>query len=176
MTPSAASAARGRAIRTSHGAPARTDAAPAPALTPTEPPPDPRPRWPRRLTEFPAAQEAPVSAEVLRVGRGSFGLGMEFRVRLTNRDAARTVDAVRFDVWCFDNFDELVPNRSRFGAPPSFGMISQETIAPGRSDTGVWSEHLGADTCTRARVWLTQVHFADGSTWEATPLPPPTGQ
>jgi hypothetical protein len=153
---------------------------PAPAATErpaaTEaPPPEERPRWPRRLGEFPAAQEAPVAAEVVRVGAGRYGLGMEFHVRLTNRDAAKTVDGVRFDVWCFDNFDELVPNRARLGAHPAFGMISQEQIAPGRVESGVWRESFGANTCTRGRVWLTQVHFTDGTTWQGAPVPSPAG-
>jgi hypothetical protein len=54
-------------------------------------------------------------------------------------------------------------------------MISQEQIAPGRVESGVWRESFGANTCTRGRVWLTQVHFTDGTTWQGAPVPSPAG-
>lgn len=155
-----------------------TSAAPSlPSTTPSrgEPTAPPAPRWPRRLSEFPPEPAGPVQAQVLSIREGAYGMGMEFRVRLTNSDSARAVDGVRFELWCFNNFGDLVANPQAFGEKPSFGMISQDHIAPGHPENGAWNIAFGADQCTQARSWINQVHFADGTVWESPHAPAPVG-
>lgn len=123
-------------------------------------------RWPRRLSEFPVAGEGPVQAVLVSIQPGDFGLGKSFRMRLTNTDPTRVVDGVRFEVWCFNNFGDLVRNPQSFGERPSFGMISQDRITSAHPENGAWRVAFGAEQCTQGRSWVTQVHFADGTVWE----------
>ncbi|MEZ4406215.1 MAG: hypothetical protein R3A52_07050 [Polyangiales bacterium] len=150
------------------------DHAPRPrasAPTSAEPPelsPPPTLPTPERYAQFPAQPGAPVQAEALGVNPGELGLGRNVDVRLRNTSAEKSVDGVRFEAWCYDNFGALLHNPSDFDrTSPGFRMIHQEVIAPGATVDGSWRVTMGAELCTRARIWVNAVHFTDGSTWES---------
>ncbi len=146
-------------------------AAQAPPSAPEAPPASPAPTWPRKWDQFPVQPESPVALEVMRVEPARFA-GIDVRVRLTNTRSDATVDGVRFDVWCFDNFGDVQSNG--LTRHPGFGMVDQQTIAPGQNASGTWSIRFGANNCTRARAWVRSVHFLDGGQWEAPETPAAT--
>lgn len=137
-----------------------------------EPPPAPGPTSPRRWEAFPEQADCPVRVEVTEVSPARF-TGVDVRVRLTNSRTDATVDGVRFDVWCFDNFGDVLHAPARRDHP-GFGMVDQQTIAPGQRASGSWSLRFGAETCTRARAWVRQVHFTDGTQWQGAEQPAAT--
>lgn len=139
---------------------------------PSDPPPAPSATFPARWEAFPAQADAPVRVEVTEVSPARF-TGIDVRVRLTNERTDATVDGVRFDVWCFDNFGDVI-RAPALRDHPGFGMVDQQTITPGQRATGTWSLRFGADTCTRARAWVRQVHFTDGTQWQGAEQPTAT--
>lgn len=147
----------------------RTGVAAAAGITSTEPTAAPEPAYPRRWEQFPQQADTPVRVEVVGVARGQL-VGIDVNARLTNTRADATVNNVRFEVWCFDNFGDLQQNGVR-GGHPGFGATDQQTIAPGQQAAGRWTLSFGADHCTRARAWVRSVHFADGSQWQGADSP-----
>lgn len=156
----------------------RVTTMPAPAEAPTAsqtppetptPDPVPSPPLPMRWDQFPAQTGTPVEIEVSSVSPARF-VGIDMRVRLSNLDATRTVDGVRFDIWCYDNFGDLQHEPGSFGRT-SFGMVDQQRIQPRERVSGTWSIRHGANNCTRARAWVRSVHFTDGTQWEGEPTP-----
>ena len=113
--------------------------------------------------------DCPVRVEVAEVSPARF-TGVDVRVRLTNARTDATVDGVRFDVWCFDNFGDVL-HAPAHRDHPGFGMVDQQAIAPGQRASGSWSLRFGAETCTRARARVRQVHFTDGTQWQGDEQP-----
>lgn len=69
--------------------------------------------------------------------------------------------AFSVEVDCFDNFDD--PVKSIRGSN-TFGGISQDRIAPGKTDTSSWTLNLH-DNTTRAVVRITRAKLENGTEW-----------
>ena len=101
----------------------------------------------------PPAATDPVTIAKAGTRTGDYGIGMDLTVSYKNV-AEKVIDGIKFQYFCSNNFDEPVANGR---------MIDQEKVAPNKAKSGTW--HIYHDTCTKVKVVVADVHFADGSTW-----------
>jgi hypothetical protein len=89
----------------------------------------------------------------------------ELQVTVRN-ETDETIDAFRFTAECFDRFDELQLGRIRHQS--AFHGYNDDTIRPHQERAlGWWTLH-DYPLCSRARVVITEVHFANGDRWEGS--------
>ena len=69
-------------------------------------------------------------------------------------NADKDIDGIKFQYFCFNNFDESVANGR---------LIDQDVLKPKKTGTGTWNNYDNA--CTKVKVVVSNVHFVDGTDW-----------
>ncbi len=123
-----------------------------------EPEPEPADLWSQEQSE-----DRPIRVLRSRVRINSAGTP-ELTIILKNT-TRKTVDGFKFQVRCFNNFNDPVLNRMRRRSDEYSG-ISSDTIRAGQQRSlGTWSL-FDFPTCSKAIVVITDAHFADNTLWE----------
>ena len=76
--------------------------------------------------------------------------------------SSKKIDAIRFAILCYNNFDEPVTNVI---SGNTFMGMDQDRLSPGRQSTSTWTLNL-FDLTTKIKPFVYEVHFVDGSTWK----------
>ncbi len=94
----------------------------------------------------------PIQVARSGVHAGDYG-EKQLRLTYTNK-TERLIDGIKFEYSCFNNFGEPVA---------SGRLIDQDRLRPAKSTRSSWPQY--DNNCTKVKVALTEVHFADGETW-----------
>lgn len=110
----------------------------------------------------PEQPKEPVPVEVVKssVTRDSIGTP-EANVTFKNI-SKKEIDGIKARIKTFNNFDEPV---NGFLSDNTFEGISQDKVAPGKSNDVVWTLY-NFDGASKIKVEVYHIHFSDGTVWE----------
>lgn len=106
-----------------------------------------------KTARTPAADD-PVVVTKTAVGDDSYGVAKQLTVSYKS-NAPKDLDGIKFRYFCSNNFDEPLGSNT---------LIDQDKHAPGSSASGTWQLYSD-NNCTKAKVVVIEVHYADGTTW-----------